>query len=208
MGRIKKIFEGIKGFFNSRKQMNSVIANYNYRRQIAERDGVDTKYLDENLKKAGIEFTAGGQISTKNLTEEGMRALEANYPEKKVKGRYNYTEYAKEVQEERKWKEEERLAGLQEQVAIQNYKDAMRERVEEMLAAYYGSDKKNKRRGGSYENNINYKKMSDEHQIKFSEEIVAVGTAVANETMTEEEFEEYLDRWAKWAGIGSREAYQ
>lgn len=208
MGRIKKFFEGIKGFFNTRKQMNSIIANYNYRRQIAKRDGVSTDYLDENLKKAGIQFTIGGQISTKNLTEEGMRALEANYPEKKVNGRYNYTEYAKEVQEERKWKEEERLAGLQQQVAIQNYEDAMKQRVEEMLSEYYGSDKKNKRRGGSYENNINYKKMSDEHQIKFSEELVEVGTAVANGTMTEEQFEEYLNKWARWAGIENREAYQ
>lgn len=208
MGRIKKFFEGLKGFFNTRKQMNSIIANYNYRRQIAKRDGVGTDYLDENLKKAGIQFTIGGQISTKNLTDAGMRALETNYPEKKVNGRYNYTEYAKEVERARKWRDEDRPAGLQQQVAIQNYEDAMKQRVEEMLSTYYGSDKKNKRKGASYENNINYKKMSEKHQLEFADEIVDVGIAVANGTMTEEDFEDYLNKWARWAGIDNREAYQ
>ena len=208
MGRIKKFFEGLKGFFNTRKQMNSIIANYNYRRQIAKRDGVGTDYLDENLKKAGIQFTIGGQISTKNLTDAGMRALEKNYPEKKVNGRYNYTEYAKEVERAKKWRDTDRPAGLQQQVAIQNYEDAMKQRVEEMLSTYYGSDKKNKRKGASYENNINYKKMSEKHQLEFADEIVDVGIAVANGTMTEEDFEDYLNKWARWAGIDNREAYQ
>lgn len=189
------------------KRITNTVAKYNYRLKAMGEQGVDVEYIKGKFEKANIPLTKSGNISTRGLTEQNIHALEAILPEMKSKGEYDYTDFAKQIEEEKSYNER-RLAELQQQVAILNYKDAMKQRVEEMLSEYYGSDKKNKRQGASYENNINYKKMSDEHQIKFSEEIVEVGTAVANGTMTEEQFEEYLDKWASWAGIGNREAYQ
>lgn len=193
MGRIKKIFEGIKGFFKTKQEQTNLIAKYNARLTAMKKSGnVDMGYLQENLEKANVPLTSSGKISTKGLTAENLRAIEAQIP--KPNGRDNYAAYGEE-QVQRKKYEAQRQQELQKTVAEQRYKEAMAQRVEEMLAEYY-TDEGNTRAGGQF--NKKFKSLPVYLQDKIESEMRSLGRMIAKGELDPDTFDSYLEEWASY----------
>jgi len=135
------IFEAIKGFFKTRKERSSVIGKYNARLDAMKKSGnVDTDYIKENLSNAGIEFTSRGKISTKGLTAENLRALEAQIPNST--GDRGYVNFGKEIQAKKAY-DEQRKREIALQIAEQRYKDDVKSLLTDVIEAYYdGEDPK------------------------------------------------------------------
>lgn len=188
-----KIFEAIKGFFKTKKEQTNLVAKFNARLTAMKKSGnVDMGYLKENLEKANVPLTSSGKISTKGLTAENLRAIEAQIP--KPNGRDNYEAYGEEQKQKKKY-EEQRRAELQKTVADQRYKQAMATRVEEMLAEYY-TEEGNSRNGGQF--NSKFKSLPVYLQDKIETEMRELGRQIAKGELDPEVFDEYLAEWASY----------
>ena len=188
-----KIFEAIKGFFKTKKEQTNLIAKYNARLTAMKKSGnVDMGYLKENLEKANVPLTSSGKISTKGLTAENLRAMEAQIP--KPVGRDNYAAYGEEQVQKKKY-EAQRQQELQKTVAEQRYKEAMAQRVEEMLAEYY-TDEGNSRAGGQF--NKKFKSLPVYLQDKIESEMQSLGRMIAKGELDPDTFDSYLEEWASY----------
>ena len=188
-----KIFEAIKGFFKTKKEQTNLIAKYNARLTAMKKSGnVDMGYLKENLEKANVPLTSSGKISTKGLTAENLRAMEAQIP--KPVGRDNYAAYGEEQVQKKKY-ETQRQQELQKTVAEQRYKEAMASRVEEMLAEYY-TDEGNSRAGGQF--NKKFKSLPVYLQDKIESEMQSLGRMIAKGELDPDTFDSYLEEWASY----------
>lgn len=188
-----KIFEAIKGFFKTKKEQTNLIAKFNARLTAMKKSGnVDMTYLKENLEKANVPLTSSGKISTKGLTAENLRAIEAQIP--KPNGRDNYEAYGEEQRQKKKY-EENRQRELQEQVAHQRYKEMMTQRVEQMLAEYY-TDEGNSRNGGQF--NSRFRSLPVYLQDKIESEMRELGGLIAKEELDPDVFDSYLEEWASY----------
>lgn len=193
MGRIKKIFEGIKGFFKTKQEQTNLVAKFNARLTAMKKSGnVDMGYLKENLEKANVPLTSSGKISTKGLTAENLRAIEAQIP--KPVGRDNYAAYGEEQVQKKKY-EAQRQQELQKTVAEQRYKEAMAQRVEEMLAEYY-TDEGNSRAGGQF--NKKFKSLPVYLQDKIESEMQSLGRMIAKGELDPDTFDSYLEEWSSY----------
>lgn len=118
----------------------NVVAEYNYRLKKMKEQGVDMDFVYGKLKETIGEdkITDSGNIRTKGLTEENLRALEVQLPEEKTSGRYDYGEFKEKIEEEKKFRseqEEKRERELQQK----QYKDAMDKQINRFLDAIYDS---------------------------------------------------------------------
>ena len=118
----------------------NIVAKYNYRLKKMKEQGVDMDYVYGKLKETIGEdmITKGGKgnIRTKGLTEQNLRALEAQLPEEKKGGEYDYGAFREKIEKEkeyRKKQEEER----ERQIQQKRYKDAMDEQINRFLDAIY-----------------------------------------------------------------------
>lgn len=176
------------------KRITNTVAKYNYRLKTMGEQGVDVEYIKGKFEKANIPLTKSGNISTKGLTEQNIHALEAILPEMKSKGEYDYTDFAKQIEEEKSYNER-RLAELEKTVSEIRYKEAMKTRVEEMLAEYY-TDEGNTRNGGQF--NSKFKSLPVYLQDKIESEMKELGRQIAKGELDPDVFDSYLAEWASY----------
>ena len=122
--------------------IKNVVAKYNYRLKKMKEQGVDMDYVYAKLKETIGEdkITNGGKgnIRTKGLTEQNLRALEAQLPEEKTGGEYDYGAFREKIEKEKEYRrkqEEER----ERQIQQKRYKDAMDKQINRFLDAIYDS---------------------------------------------------------------------
>ena len=117
----------------------NVVAKYNYRLKKMQEQGVDMDFVYGKLKETiGEDKLKGGNIRTKGLTEQDLRALEKQLPEEKTGGKYDYGNFREEIEKEkdyRRQQEEER----QRKLLQKSYRDAMDEQINRFLDAIYDS---------------------------------------------------------------------
>lgn len=142
---------------NSKK---NEVAKYNYRLKKMKEQGVDMEYVYGKLKETIGEdkiIKKTGNISTKGLTEQNLRALEAQLPEEKTGGEYDYGAFREKIEKEkeyRKKQEEER----ERQIQQKRYNDAMDKQINRFLDAIYDvRDEKTRSYSESWLNLVNDK---------------------------------------------------
>lgn len=118
----------------------NVVAKYNYRLKKMKEQGVDMEYVYGKLNETIGEdmITKGGNIRTKGLTEQNLRALEAQLPEEKSGGEYDYGAFREKIEKEKEYRrkqEEER----ERQIQQKRYRDAMDKQINRFLDAIYDS---------------------------------------------------------------------
>lgn len=118
----------------------NVVAKYNYRLKKMQEQGVDMGYVYGKLKETIGEdmLTKSGNIRTKGITEQNLRALEAQLPEEKAGGEYDYGAFREKIEKEKEYRrqqEEERERKIQQK----RYRDAMDQQINRFLDAIYDS---------------------------------------------------------------------
>ena len=118
----------------------NVVAKYNYRLKKMKEQGVDMEYVYGKLNETiGEEMiTKGGNIRTKGLTEQNLRALEAQLPEEKSGGEYDYGAFREKIEKEKEYRKKQE-AERERQIQQNRYKDAMDEQINRFLDAIYDS---------------------------------------------------------------------
>lgn len=117
----------------------NVVAKYNYRLKKMKEQGVDMEFVYGKLKETIGEdkiIKKSGNIRTKGLTEQNLRALEAQLPEEKSGGEYDYGAFREKIEKEKEYRrkqEEER----ERQIQQKRYKDAMDKQINRFLDAIY-----------------------------------------------------------------------
>lgn len=122
---------------NSKK---NVVAKYNYRLKKMKEQGVDMDFVYGKLNETIGEdmITKSGNIRVKGLTEQNLRALEAQLPEEKTGGDYDYGAFREKIEKEKEYRRKQEQA-RQIEIQQKRYRDAMDDQINRFLDAIYDS---------------------------------------------------------------------
>lgn len=198
---------------NSKK---NVVAKYNYRLKKMKEQGVDMDFVYGKLKETIGEdmiIKKSGNIRTKGLTEQNLRALEAQLPEEKTGGDYDYGAFREKIEKEKEYRKKQEQA-RQIEIQQKRYRDAMDEQINRFLDAIYDSrDEKTREKNDNWNELVRknpdladniYRELTGQDYKTWTKPIGtgnkyshSLASRIARGDVTPEEVERTIDYWVE-----------